>query len=289
MSHSATPPGFDTLLTRYPWPSEPPYPGLPVTGRDSRGFALIEHALHSLGKEAPVVLEIGSEFGGSTRRFLSAGAFVVSVDPWQDVKNFNSFPHLKQFRGVDGAVAKLFQTFNFEHRDRLVAVQEFSPAGPIIVKDAGVEVDLVYIDGDHRYDAVIADLETCAALFPTAVLTGDDWTYDRGAPEYEGITRPVQTAVRRWAQHRDMAVESQRNSWLIDPTRPYNRKPVRPVVAGPSGRRNSAPLPEDRILARLRETNRRLDRIEGSLNPGAGRRALRKMQTASRRLLPKRT
>ncbi len=95
-----TPAGFDTLWSAYPWPEAPPVPEAPLVGRDSSGFPLLERALADLGKSHPVIMEIGAEFGGSTRKFLSyPGTYVVSVDPWPDTYGGGSVPELQPYPG----------------------------------------------------------------------------------------------------------------------------------------------------------------------------------------------
>jgi Methyltransferase domain len=224
------PSGWQALQDAHPWPDTPPLPSVPVTGRALNGFAIIEQARAQIDKEHVVVLEIGAELGTSARRFLSEpNTFVASVDPWPDKKTFKGFDNLKSFAHQPDATLKLFQSFNFEFRDRSVAIRETSPRGPVLVASAGVDVDLVFIDGDHRYEAVFADLVICSALWPNAVLCGDDWSYDPKGSKHEGIRRPVQGAVRRWAQFNDFAVRHEANTWLIDQSATYNLEPLRPV------------------------------------------------------------
>jgi hypothetical protein len=219
-----TPPaGFEELWSKFPWPDTPPYPDVPVVGRDSAGFALLASALAS--RVDPVVMEIGAEFGGSTRKFIELGANVVSVDPWPDSYRVSSFPEVQPLLGQERAVYNLFLSFCWSHRDRLATVRAPSPEGPLIVRDAGVPIDLVYIDGDHRYDAALRDLTIADALFPSAILAGDDWLLRSDAKKYEQMGTPVRLAVQSWAAFNDVHVEVSGNTWLLDRERPYNLKP----------------------------------------------------------------
>src|SRR5690606_32165594 len=95
-----------------------------------------------------------------------------------------SFPELTDYFARKGTTYGLFQTFCWEYRDRLATVRDFSPAGPRFVYDAGVAVHVVYIDGDHRYDAVMRDLTIADALFPEAILCGDDWSMKSDRAKY---------------------------------------------------------------------------------------------------------
>ena len=64
----------------------------------------------------------------------------------------------------------------------LVAIREFSPAAAEQVP----EVDMVFFDGDHEYEAVIADIET---WLPKArkLLCGHDY----GHPDHPGVAQAV--------------------------------------------------------------------------------------------------
>lgn len=285
-SDLSTPAGFDDLWKSYPWPDAPPLDGIEPAGRDQSGFDLLGRVIGGLGKENPVIMEIGAEFGGSTRKFLSRPETrVVSVDPWPDSYGYHDFPPLQKFKGRERGMYDVFLTLNFEYRDRLATVREFSPAGPLAVYNAGVEVDMVYIDGDHRYDAVINDLTIAAALFPNAVLTGDDWLHDPTAPKYEGMSVPVQLAVRRWAAFHKMSVQTDGESWVLDRSKPYNLGRPRPAI-GPtevSRRLDSIEKAQQESLRIQRQMQKSQRKVEGSLTNLPSRRVLRKVRSIVKR------
>ena len=284
VSEDLAPPGFVDLWTKYPWPEAPPLPQAGTVGRDSSGFGLFRNAIAQVPKSDPVIMEIGAEFGGSTRKFLDfPGTWVISVDPWPDTYGGGSFPDLQQYLGRPGAFYDLFLTFNFDHRNRLVALRAPSPQGPLEVRDAGVHVDFIYIDGDHRYDAVIRDLTIASALFPEAVLAGDDWRLAPRARKYEGMALPVQTAVKRWAAVNDACVETDGNSWLIDPSKPYNlSRPIPTFGRRGGGTPGEVASPEGathKQLAQIEKTTRRIERKVDSTLSARARRRLRQVQS----------
>jgi hypothetical protein len=90
------------------------------------------------------VLEIGAYMGVSTEVFLLHAEHVTTIDPWLDPQIYSQFlarvggyPHLKHIRGRSpGAVPY--------------------PS----------EYDFVYIDGDHSYQAVLADIKIARTVNP---------------------------------------------------------------------------------------------------------------------------
>jgi hypothetical protein len=58
---------------------------------------------------------------------------------------------------------------------RIYAVPKKTVRGMLDLYDLGIKPDLIYIDADHSYQAVLDDLEACKTLFPEAQLVGDDW------------------------------------------------------------------------------------------------------------------
>lgn len=108
----------------------------------------------SITKESKVV-EVGSWYGGSTILFAETGADVTAIDPWSneasDIKD-----HVKisseAFQNVEGMfdrnLAKYKNVTKLKKRS-LDAANDFEDHS----------IDVVYIDANHNYDDVIADLK----------------------------------------------------------------------------------------------------------------------------------
>lgn len=47
----------------------------------------------------------------------------------------------------------------------------------LLLKSNGIAPEVIYVDANHHYQAVIRDIEGCLDAFPDAVLIGDDWDY----------------------------------------------------------------------------------------------------------------
>jgi hypothetical protein len=60
-------------------------------------------------------------------------------------------------------------------RHKVVPIHMDSVAGLEWLKSQRIQPDIIYIDGDHHYKAVVRDLEACSRLFPDAILVGDDY------------------------------------------------------------------------------------------------------------------
>ena len=72
------------------------------------------------------------------------------------------------------------------------------------MRESNVHPELVYIDADHRYDSVVADLATAAELFPRATIVGDDWNWES-----------VRAAVEAVARAQKLNVEVLGSAWRI--------------------------------------------------------------------------
>jgi hypothetical protein len=71
---------------------------------------------------------------------------------------------------------------------------------------AGLVLELIYIDADHQFESVRADVTTALDLFPRAMLVGDDWNW-------EGVGKAVEGACRE----RRIPCEVQGTAWRILP------------------------------------------------------------------------
>jgi hypothetical protein len=72
------------------------------------------------------------------------------------------------------------------------------------IAEAGLEPDLVYVDADHSFEHVVADLQAAMDLFPKAAIVGDDW-------DWEG----VHTAIETLAKQRDFKYDVHKTAWQI--------------------------------------------------------------------------
>jgi len=198
------------------WEAEPKFAEIEAKGRQPLGIELL---LDLIDKDKLfIVVEIGSEFGGSTRRFLahSPEVWVVSIDPWP--ANYPApWDSLKPHLAEDGSMEALFRSFCWEYRDRLIPRRGVSPRGLVELYETGLRPDLIYVDGLHTYDGVYEDLTVCQALFPDSRIGGDDWDFEGIAFKYEGMKFPVRYAVKQFAVHHQHDIVHHENTWLINP------------------------------------------------------------------------
>ncbi len=180
------------LRNANPWPQQRPDVPAVEWGWGVEGAGLLQDLVDP---EAEVILEIGSLLGGSARFWADhcPTATVLCVDPWIDVATVAERPFLEHVPElvdvVVGRVDGLFDVFlssNWEYRDRITPLRGFSPDRLASVHAAGVQPDVVYVDGSHVYEDVIADLSTARTLFPDALICGDDydWPAVAGAVDY---------------------------------------------------------------------------------------------------------
>jgi hypothetical protein len=204
-------PPLERLRLLYPWPTQ--RPPLPPSDRgwDGGGRDIVTRRLTQ--RRVKVILEIGAFLGLSTRKWLSAvpDATVICVDPWYDHYDDDSgFRHWPDVVGRN--IYQLFLSSCWDFRDRIIPVRGTSPSALQIVADLGAQPDLIYIDGDHAYESAMIDIETSHRFFPNAILTGDDWTWDK----HTHPPRAVREAVEDFAASKGWRVDARDNTWALD-------------------------------------------------------------------------
>ena len=119
------------------WPE--PVEGHPTPGMQIWGW-MGPHQLDWLGAQAAQmksVVEVGSLRGRSAFALLTAcPGLVYCIDPWPKDSDYESF---------------MRECGPFPN---LVAIRRKSPEAAALVPD----VDMVFLDGDHEYEAVVADI-----------------------------------------------------------------------------------------------------------------------------------
>ena len=188
---------------RIGWPAErPACPENPDGWFLPANMAVLRQVL----PRARVVLELGSYIGKSTR-FLAAhapaDARVLTCDLWDNafLEGFGEgelgHNYLRGGGGggdrsgdgrARGIAYEMYATFLanlWAERARVTPFKMRTLEFLAIVHRAGISPDLVYVDADHDYAPVRADVAACLELFPRAVVCGDDW-------DYAGVRQAVQ-------------------------------------------------------------------------------------------------
>jgi hypothetical protein len=149
----------------------------------------------ALTADTQLVVELGAWLGLSTR-FIAAhapNAVILSVDHWRGSPEHQSDESYREL------LPNLFETFQarcWDQRQRIVPLRMTTLEGLRTVAEHGLEPQFVYVDAEHSFDAVSAELALARQLFPRAVLAGDDY-------DWQG----VREAVVQFARKNGMVVD----------------------------------------------------------------------------------
>ncbi len=202
---------LETLRKAYPWPARRPDVAPSHRGWDGGGRDIVASLIRRTS--AKIVLEIGAFLGLSTRQWLACApdVTVICIDPWNTPKP-EEWVALKDWPEIcHKEIYDLFLSSNWDFQDRIIPIRGLSPAAVRDVHACGVQPDIVYIDGEHTYNAVLTDLTECYRLFPNAFLTGDDWNWSKDLYP----PRSVREAVIDFSEARDWSVQYKKNTWVL--------------------------------------------------------------------------
>jgi hypothetical protein len=177
------------LAETQPWPKQRPADAAPGQEQGWLGEGTEKMLSEVLSPDTKLVVELGAWLGLSTRFIAShaPNAIVVSVDHWK-----GSPEHMQQER-FQKLLPRLFETFQarcWDYRERVVPLRMDTLQGLRTVAEHGLQPDLVYVDAEHTFEAVSAELTLARQLFPGAILGGDDY-------DWSGVREAVRTFARR--------------------------------------------------------------------------------------------
>lgn len=139
-------------------------------------------------------IEIGSLYGLSTRHIASLlpkHGKLYAIDPWAYHEGM-----YEQFLSnvvLTGLTSKI------------VPIRKYSYQAVELVQSYAQSFDLIYVDGDHETEGVLADLELYYPLLSkTGVICGDDW-----------LLSSVRAAVLLFAQQNQLTVYGACNFWFL--------------------------------------------------------------------------
>ncbi|HVG02002.1 MAG TPA: class I SAM-dependent methyltransferase, partial [Nitrospira sp.] len=139
------------------------------------------------GTDPIQILEVGSWAGGSAitwaealTRFHRANGRVVCVDPWKPYFDISKRPDAAVYREMSEALAKetIYDLFlhNIASAGHALLVLPLRGASTVMLPALPRNYfDLVFVDGDHSYRAVLADITAASELIKDGgILCGDD-------------------------------------------------------------------------------------------------------------------
>ncbi|WP_422002140.1 methyltransferase domain-containing protein [Roseovarius mucosus] len=221
--------GLEALRRDNPWPDFPwedhaPFKlALDANGDGGRDIVLRE----IIAKDVRLMVEVGCFLGGSALHWLTANPDLnlIGVDPWDGnwadyVLGMAHHPsmslHVEHLSDTEvKRIARLLSDYgNFavalnnlrDFRHRFYPVRRFSPEALYYLRRREIPVDMIYIDAfKHR-----ADLDAAYALYPDAILCGDDWLW----PDESGCF-VMQEAIKEFARDHGFEIEAKRQTWVL--------------------------------------------------------------------------
>jgi hypothetical protein len=198
--------GDNAALTEFakqhPWPLEkprvPPFPERDWLASGTQSL-LADSVFHS----TRLIVEVGSWVGRSTRYLanLAPQASVIAIDHWQGRLEHLGDP---EFATLLPHLYEAFLSACWDYRNQIIPVKADSLQGFRCIAEAGLQPDLVYIDADHGFEAVLGDIRLALDLFPKAIIVGDDWNWDS-----------VRAAVQTIVSERGLCCAWHGNGWKI--------------------------------------------------------------------------
>ncbi len=138
---------------------------IPNMGRDDLAALFCE-----LGYKIGV--EIGTQRGYYASDLCKANPDLelICVDPWTKYDGYRATQTQKQYDDHYNAAVKRLADYNVR------IIRDFSPDAAIVFDDESL--DFVYIDGNHLYDSVMADLEAWTPkVRKGGIISGHDYFY----------------------------------------------------------------------------------------------------------------
>jgi predicted O-methyltransferase YrrM len=141
--------------------------------------------LIALLPEDAIIAEIGTYSGESAKLFLPKVKKLYCIDPWEGYIEQDTFETMGIPSDSLAAAEQIFNRLANENPDKIVKCKGTSTCMAMLFPDSFF--DMVYIDGNHEYGHVKADIE---AWFPKVkyggILAGHDY-----CEAFDGVIKAV--------------------------------------------------------------------------------------------------
>lgn len=146
-----------------------------------------------LASRGDLGVEVGVQRGYFSSLLLSAWpGYLMMVDPWKYLPEYKDAANVSDAQ--QEAIYQEAKTRCAEvDASRFTMMRNTSLEAADIMKGYGQDISFVYLDADHSYESVKADLEAWWPLIRSGgVLAGHDWVEDGDRPEGSfGVRRAV--------------------------------------------------------------------------------------------------
>ncbi len=159
-----------------------------------------------------VIVELGSWYGKSAQYMMKTATHdltLICVDIWssKDIKAGNQVIKNETFGEMVGE-HPLYENFIsnlWDYADKVIPIKDSTINGLKLIHEKGIKPDVVYIDANHTYNDVKAEITLTNELFPFAIICGDDWNWSG-----------VEKAVKEMAETLQVEIKRDQNFWRLE-------------------------------------------------------------------------
>ena len=149
---------------------------------DPRQLAFFRELRDNTPKNA-IIVEIGSYVGAIANQFISDDRKVFSIDPWHKDGVYDKNDEFGQYALIEdaeqkrGGIDEIYKTWMKNAGEDLFKnifpIKGFSQD---IAEFFNLPIDLLYIDGCHKYESIIRDIELWTPKVKKGgIIAGDDY------------------------------------------------------------------------------------------------------------------
>lgn len=124
-------------------------------------------------KGTTLTIELGAWLGKTMRSVMAESDFNtwVAIDTWRGSPNHQAEP---RYADLLPHLYEAFLHINIVHRHKCTPIRCDSLHGLRLCKEFRLKPDCIYIDTEHTAERVYKEVELAMALFPDALILGDD-------------------------------------------------------------------------------------------------------------------
>lgn len=139
--------------------------------------------IRELTPKDAIIVEIGSYVGAIANQFIGDNRKVFSIDPWQSEGVYDTNDEFGQYALIDdanknrGGINNIYKTWmSNAGKDLFVNIFPIKGFSYDIAEFFHLPIDLLYIDGCHKYESVINDIKIWSPKVKSGgIIMGDDY------------------------------------------------------------------------------------------------------------------